>query len=54
MTVKVFVIEKGETRELCGLSESERERVSEALDCQALISLGYVPVKGKSLPEEVQ
>lgn len=53
MTVKVFVIEKEETRELGGLSQSERERVSEAINRQALISLGYVPAKRKSPLEEV-
>lgn len=52
MTVKVFIIEKGETRELGGLSQSERERVSEALDRQALIALGYAPIESKSLSKE--
>lgn len=53
MTVKVFIIEKGETRELNAIQESERERISEALNRQAMLSLGYVPAKRKSPSEEV-
>lgn len=61
MTVRVFVTEKGETKEWSGLCEDDRERISRELNRQALTALGYeaekerkseTKIKGKSRSAE--
>ncbi|MBD5157045.1 MAG: hypothetical protein HDT13_05375 [Butyrivibrio sp.] len=54
MTVRVFVIEKGETKEWSGLCEDDRDRISRGLNRQALTALGYEAEKERKSETKIK